>query len=313
METTEYEHGFGAVLSPHDSRDYQAKDYIAMGVRPLSYFPDFAIPVLDQGRVGSCVAHALATLKYCQEHRERKSNIKFSTDFIYHNRLETDWQGSGMVVREALSQLSKCGVCELSELPTNTNYPNKGTSNCVKALMEEAKPQRVKSYVRCNNTDEICEAIYQHGGAILAIQVKTSFNSFYLKTPDNWVMPLPKDTEKFFGYHCVCAIGYNKDGIIIQNSWGKNWGSNGLAVLPWDYPLQEAWAVVDELKQWDIIELPVGGEFALKNGAAVPLDVPAQILNGRTMVPIRFVAEALGADVEWLAAERKVIIRREKE
>ena len=74
METMEYERGFGAVLSPHDSRDYQAKDYITMGVRPLSYFPDFEIPVLDQGSVGSCVAHALATLKYCQEHRERKSN-----------------------------------------------------------------------------------------------------------------------------------------------------------------------------------------------------------------------------------------------
>ena len=312
METMEYEHSFGAVLSPHDSRDYQAKDYITMGVRPLSYFPDFEIPVLDQGSVGSCVAHALATLKYCQEHRERKSNVKYSTDFIYHNRLETDWQGSGMIIREALSQLSKCGVCELSELPTNTNYPNKGTSNCVKALMEEAKPQRVKSYVRCNNTDEICEAIYQHGGAILAIQVKTSFNSFYFKTPDNWVMPIPKDTEKFFGYHCVCAIGYNEDGIIIQNSWGKNWGSNGLAVLPWDYPLQEEWTVVDEVKQWDVIELTIDSNKMIVNGQEAVIDVPATIKNGRTMLPVRAIATAFDCECDWYDKERKVVIRKEK-
>ncbi len=31
----------------------------------------------------------------------------------------------------------------------------------------------------------------------------------------------------------------------------------------------------------------------------VECDVPPQIINGRTLVPVRFVAEALGAKVEW--------------
>lgn len=35
------------------------------------------------------------------------------------------------------------------------------------------------------------------------------------------------------------------------------------------------------------------------NGEEIEPDVPAQIIEGRTMVPLRFVAEVLGAEVGW--------------
>ena len=35
------------------------------------------------------------------------------------------------------------------------------------------------------------------------------------------------------------------------------------------------------------------------NGQEIRGDVPGVILSGRTMVPVRFVSEALGADVTW--------------
>lgn len=44
------------------------------------------------------------------------------------------------------------------------------------------------------------------------------------------------------------------------------------------------------------------------DGKELTPDVPAQIIDGRTMVPIRFVAEALGAEVSWDAATNSVII-----
>lgn len=44
------------------------------------------------------------------------------------------------------------------------------------------------------------------------------------------------------------------------------------------------------------------------NGKEVKSDVPAYINQGRTMVPIRFVSEALGAKVDWDAKTRSVII-----
>lgn len=56
------------------------------------------------------------------------------------------------------------------------------------------------------------------------------------------------------------------------------------------------------------IQLQLGDREANVNGNRVPLDVPAQEINGHTMVPLRFLGEALGADVRWDDAARTVII-----
>lgn len=44
------------------------------------------------------------------------------------------------------------------------------------------------------------------------------------------------------------------------------------------------------------------------NGQTVQCDVPPEIINGRTMVPIRAVAEALGCQVSWDATQNAVVI-----
>ena len=44
------------------------------------------------------------------------------------------------------------------------------------------------------------------------------------------------------------------------------------------------------------------------NGQEVTGDVPPQIVDGRTLVPLRTVADALGAQVDWDAATQSVII-----
>lgn len=44
------------------------------------------------------------------------------------------------------------------------------------------------------------------------------------------------------------------------------------------------------------------------DGVEIYSDVPAQIINGRTMVPARFLAEALGAKVYWDESRNAVII-----
>lgn len=45
------------------------------------------------------------------------------------------------------------------------------------------------------------------------------------------------------------------------------------------------------------------------NGQEIKPDVSPQIIGNRTMVPVRWIAEALGAEVEWDAKSRTVIIR----
>lgn len=54
--------------------------------------------------------------------------------------------------------------------------------------------------------------------------------------------------------------------------------------------------------------LKVGSKAATVNGQTQTLDVAAKIANGRTLVPLRFVGEALGASVEYDNANRLVKI-----
>ena len=50
----------------------------------------------------------------------------------------------------------------------------------------------------------------------------------------------------------------------------------------------------------------------LVNGNPVRLDVPARIVDGRTLVPIRFVAETFGCDVSWKQETKKVTIIKDE-
>lgn len=56
------------------------------------------------------------------------------------------------------------------------------------------------------------------------------------------------------------------------------------------------------------IKIFIGKTDAYVNNTKVTLDQPPVIINGRTMVPIRFVSENLGATVDWNAAVKEATI-----
>lgn len=49
------------------------------------------------------------------------------------------------------------------------------------------------------------------------------------------------------------------------------------------------------------------------NGKEIQNDVPAHIINGSTMLPVRAIAEAMDAEVEWDQNTRKVFINSRKD
>ncbi|MDD4664276.1 MAG: copper amine oxidase N-terminal domain-containing protein, partial [Caldisericia bacterium] len=59
-----------------------------------------------------------------------------------------------------------------------------------------------------------------------------------------------------------------------------------------------------------VISMQIGSTRAIINNQVVTMDAAPEIKSGRTFVPIRFVSEALGAEVEWNQSTRKVIITR---
>jgi len=67
------------------------------------------------------------------------------------------------------------------------------------------------------------------------------------------------------------------------------------ATISWDQKTQ----TVTGTKGSAIIKITVGSETAYVSGKKVTLTSSAMIQNGSTLVPLRFVSEALGANVTW--------------
>lgn len=76
------------------------------------------------------------------------------------------------------------------------------------------------------------------------------------------------------------------------------------ATVSWDQATQ----TVTATKAGTEIKLTIDQATAYKNGYPVELDAPPKIVNNRTLVPIRFVSEALGAQVTWNGDTQTVTI-----
>lgn len=76
------------------------------------------------------------------------------------------------------------------------------------------------------------------------------------------------------------------------------------ATVNWDGETQ----TITSTKGDTTIVLTVGNTTAYKNGEPIELDVPAKIINGRTLVPVRFIGESLDMVVEWHEYDRIVAL-----
>ena len=76
------------------------------------------------------------------------------------------------------------------------------------------------------------------------------------------------------------------------------------AKVDWDNDTFTAIAVKDDL----IIKITIDDMKLYKNDEIIELDVPARLIDGRTLVPARAVSEGMGAKVDWDNENWKVII-----
>ncbi|WP_134687543.1 copper amine oxidase N-terminal domain-containing protein [Brevibacillus migulae] len=77
------------------------------------------------------------------------------------------------------------------------------------------------------------------------------------------------------------------------------------ATVDWDSANQ----TVKINRQGKAIALRIGEKKATVNGQSISFDAAAQLHGSRTFVPLRFISEAYGAQVEWRAPENLVAIR----
>ena len=79
--------------------------------------------------------------------------------------------------------------------------------------------------------------------------------------------------------------------------------------LGMDVTWSEDTQTVTASKKGVIIALTINDTKVKRNTIEQIIDVPAQIIDGRTLVPVRFVSEFAGATVEWDGATRTVYIK----
>ncbi len=113
------------------------------------------------------------------------------------------------------------------------------------------------------------------------------------------------------------AIKINVNGSQIETPLTNAVMRDGRVLVPLRGILQEFDAEIDWMPQQKVViarrmgvtlTLGIGQMYGIVDNRMLPLDVPAMIVNGRTLVPLRYVAEALNAYVMWDEANRTVVI-----
>lgn len=71
------------------------------------------------------------------------------------------------------------------------------------------------------------------------------------------------------------------------------------ADVVWDGDTQTVVAAKQSGDKTTVVTLQIGNTTAFVDGVECELDAPAELTNDFTYVPLRFVMQSLGADVEW--------------
>ena len=237
----------GAIDSPLDLRDY---DYSMVSCSsdnidiPKEFILDYDYPILNQGNVGSCVAHALSCMKSYID-GTNTDNI-YSVGFIYANRQEDDFQGTGMITREAFKNIVKYGDCTKKSFPVNEEYPSIVTTleNYGKdKLLDEADDHKSLAYIRLD-IENIKEYLFKYQKPVL-ITVRV-YENFYEANINGGIIPKEPNGKKRGGHALLC-IGYKEDTLILINSWGDYNGDKGKYYLDINSSIiKELWVLEDK-------------------------------------------------------------------
>lgn len=209
---------------------------------PEEYQVNWRPAIKDQGAVGSCVAHATSEiLEWFNRHETGRSD-RLSTDFIYGMQgVAFGREKSGMYLRDACKIAQQYGDCYKVTIDTNTEQPEctaKLKIELNEDIYNEAYQFHIQSYAQCKTDNAIKHAIMNYGPVLASIK-------WYDK---NKLLPngvIEFDETSNYGGHAIMVYGWNKDGWLCQNSWGKSWNKDGTFIQKYNSGFREAWSFVD--------------------------------------------------------------------
>lgn len=224
----EHEHGLGAKQSPDDPRDFKFENLMVKeGIASAIDFPSRYVipnrpPIRNQGTSPMCVAYSSG---YDQSHMDRREYGSYFDPWESKFFEQIGGGPDGAFMRNALDQRKGLGY------PVQ-NVGHKGA-------------HRISSYYRVPlGIDAVKTALTIHpinGGVLI---LGPWYHSWY-HTFTSGKLPYP---DYYVGGHAWWAIGWDDNyGILAQNSWGPDYGKNGLFYMPYSYisRMWEVWRTFD--------------------------------------------------------------------
>ncbi len=202
-----------------DSMDFRDLTYSAsLTPLPDELFPDWELlHILDQGEEGACTGFGLAaTVNYLRSRRALPGRASAAMLFAMARRYD-QWPGENYdfsSARGAMKGWHKHGVC-LEE-----TWPLKRKGGLNPVIQQEALDIPLGAYFRVFSRINDVQAALRDVGVLFASA----------RTHDGWrsprrgVIDWKPDALDMGGGHAFAIVGYTRDGFLVQNSWGRDWG-----------------------------------------------------------------------------------------
>jgi len=239
---------FNVVPDRLDLRDrlYQP----AVNRRPLPVLePPKGLPILDQGQTNACTGFSLATVIHGLQARASGEGFSRVSPLMLYAmaRRYDEFQGStedtGSSLRGGMKGWYKHGACEEAFWPTtSTARIPKPSSNPAKDWRREAAQRPLGAYYRVDtrSVTDMQVALNEAGVLYASAQCHAGWDKPTGPSGPLKLSQIPFPTGATLGGHAFALVGYTPDGFIVQNSWGKDWGTGGLAVLTYEDWLEHA-------------------------------------------------------------------------
>lgn len=193
-------------------------------------------PIWDQGRIGSCTAHAAGAAHLFEQLQKRASYARMpSRLYLYYFARELQgWQAqdSGAYIRDCFKILGQRGVSDEALWPYIESRVAKRPTSDADA---DAQNRQAISYARVNADERsICGAVAAGNLVVFGAMLYGSFMTEWRRTG---VIPMPGKNESAVGGHAMAIVGYDRDRkiYIVRNSWGVGNPMSGYHTMPFAY------------------------------------------------------------------------------
>lgn len=203
----------------------------------------FVREIENQENIGSCVGHSGVSALELMVSKKGK-NVNLSRLFAYYNvRLIDNRVGEdGAYIRSIMKSINKWG------LPPEEVYPYLTLNENVappQTVYEIAKRFRVTKYERVPLVKKnIAGAIDAGFPIVFSMDLYNDFFSMCSSLDSTFY----KGTGASAGGHAMVIVGYNKTGVVVENSWGKFWGCTGMCSISWEILFKDghdAWVATE--------------------------------------------------------------------